>query len=160
VWLLSIVKISLTTSPDYLIWLILVPEKAEIVGASSRSLYCGLSDQNLHILASFLDQPPLVIAVVYLNLVDNRRSARYYKMLNTTHDQDIGVSFLSYSSPHYIMTPEALARSANYAAGVVTVVAVLVMLYKKCSLAGRKGIPLPPGPPARWFWNNALPTVK
>ncbi|KAG1768299.1 cytochrome P450 [Suillus occidentalis] len=58
------------------------------------------------------------------------------------------------------MIPEALARSANYAAGLVTVVAVLAILYKKFSLAGRKGIPLPPGPPARWFWNNALPTVN
>lgn len=93
-------------------------------------------------------------------MVDNRPSARYYKMLNMTHDQDIGVSFPSYSSPHYLMMPEALARSANYAVGVATVVAVLVILYKKFSLAGRKGIPLPPGPPARWFWTNALPTVK
>ncbi|KAG2035975.1 cytochrome P450 [Suillus americanus] len=50
-------------------------------------------------------------------------------------------------------------RGANYAAGVITVVAVFV-LYKKFSLAGRKGIPLPPGPPARWFWSNALPTVN
>ncbi|KAG1797387.1 cytochrome P450 [Suillus plorans] len=27
-------------------------------------------------------------------------------------------------------------------------------------LAGRKGIPLPPGPSARWFWSNALPAVN
>ncbi|KAG1862642.1 cytochrome P450 [Suillus subluteus] len=55
---------------------------------------------------------------------------------------------------------EALTRSANYAAGVVTVVAVLFVLYKKSTLSRRKGIPLPPGPPARWFWSNALPAVS
>ncbi|KAG1732153.1 cytochrome P450 [Suillus lakei] len=50
--------------------------------------------------------------------------------------------------------------STNYAAGVVIVVVVLVVLYKNSSLAGRKGIPLPPGPPACWFWSNALPAVN
>lgn len=58
-----------------------------------------------------------------------------------------------------IWTLNALTKSANCAAGIVAVVAVLVALYKKLSLE-RKGIPLPPGPPARWFWNNALPAVK
>ncbi|KAG1819871.1 cytochrome P450 [Suillus subaureus] len=55
---------------------------------------------------------------------------------------------------------EALTRSANYAAGVVAFVAVLFVLYKKNSLSSRKGIPLPPGPPAHWFWSNALPAVN
>ncbi|KAG2075789.1 cytochrome P450 [Suillus decipiens] len=50
--------------------------------------------------------------------------------------------------------------SANHAAGVVAVVVLLVVLYKTSSLAGRKGILLPPGPPARWFWSNALPSVN
>lgn len=58
------------------------------------------------------------------------------------------------------MMLEALTRGANYAAGVVTGLAVLVVLYKKFSLVGRKGVPLPPGPPARWFWCNALPAAK
>ncbi|KAG1778790.1 cytochrome P450 [Suillus placidus] len=58
------------------------------------------------------------------------------------------------------MVLEALTRSANYAAGVVTVVAVLVVFYKKLSLTGRKGILLPPGPLARWFWSNALPAAN
>ncbi|KAG1765652.1 cytochrome P450 [Suillus occidentalis] len=58
------------------------------------------------------------------------------------------------------MMLEALTRGANYAAGVVTVLAVLVVFYKKFSLAGRKGFPLPPGPPARWFWCNALPAAN
>jgi hypothetical protein len=54
---------------------------------------------------------------------------------------------------------------ANYTtAGLVIVIAVLqlAMLYKKRSLAkhSKDGIRLPPGPPPRWFWNNALPTVK
>ncbi|KAG2038135.1 cytochrome P450 [Suillus americanus] len=49
--------------------------------------------------------------------------------------------------------------SANYAAGVVVVVAVLfAVLYQRPSDAN--DIPLPPGPPARWFWSNALPTVN
>ncbi|KAG1907325.1 cytochrome P450 [Suillus fuscotomentosus] len=40
------------------------------------------------------------------------------------------------------MMLEALTGSTNYAA------------------SHRKGIQLPPGPPARWFWRNALPTVN
>ncbi|KAG2118867.1 cytochrome P450 [Suillus discolor] len=59
------------------------------------------------------------------------------------------------------MILEALTGSTNYAAGVAIVVAaVLVVSYKKFSLARRKGIQLPPGPPARWFWESALPTVN
>lgn len=51
--------------------------------------------------------------------------------------------------------------SANYAAGVVVVVVVLAVLYHKTSLAsGRNGILIPPGPPAHWFWSNALPSVN
>jgi hypothetical protein len=51
--------------------------------------------------------------------------------------------------------------TADYAAGVVASVAVLAVLYKKFSLAhGKNDIPFPPGPPARWFWSNALPSVK
>ncbi|KAJ8589773.1 cytochrome P450 [Rhizopogon salebrosus TDB-379] len=36
------------------------------------------------------------------------------------------------------------------------------MVYKKRSLAeySKDGIRLPPGPPPRWFWSNALPTVN
>ncbi|KAG2109037.1 cytochrome P450 [Suillus discolor] len=57
---------------------------------------------------------------------------------------------------------ETFVTSANYAAGVVAAafVVLLVMFYKMSPLAGRKGIPLPPGPPARWFWCNALPAVN
>jgi hypothetical protein len=51
--------------------------------------------------------------------------------------------------------------TANYAAGIVAVVAALTVLYKKTSSANVKNvIPLPPGPPACWFWRNALPSVK
>jgi hypothetical protein len=47
--------------------------------------------------------------------------------------------------------------TANYAAGVVASTAVLVVL----SLAnGKNAILFPPGPPAHWFWSNALPSVK
>ncbi|KAG1720323.1 cytochrome P450 [Suillus lakei] len=49
--------------------------------------------------------------------------------------------------------------SANYAASVIAVVAVLVVLYQ-FKQGSRNSIPLPPGPPARWFWNNALPAVN
>ncbi|KAG1850810.1 cytochrome P450 [Suillus subalutaceus] len=50
---------------------------------------------------------------------------------------------------------------ADYAAGVVASVVVLAVLYKKFSLAnGKNAIPFPPGPPARWFWSNALPSVN
>ena len=39
---------------------------------------------------------------------------------------------------------------------------VLIFLYKRRqeTLTSRNGIPFPPGPPARWFWENALPSVK
>ncbi|OJA08606.1 hypothetical protein AZE42_07139 [Rhizopogon vesiculosus] len=53
---------------------------------------------------------------------------------------------------------------ADYAVGLLAAVVVLqlVKLYKKYSLgiSSENGIPLPPGPPPRWFWSNALPTVK
>ncbi|OAX30774.1 cytochrome P450, partial [Rhizopogon vinicolor AM-OR11-026] len=46
--------------------------------------------------------------------------------------------------------------------GVVAAIVVLVILYKNCLLemTSKNGVPLPPGPPARWFWSNALPTVR
>jgi hypothetical protein len=56
------------------------------------------------------------------------------------------------------MMLEALPRSAYYSAGIVIV--VLFVLYNRISSSSRKGILLPPGPPARWFWSNALPAVK
>ncbi|KAF9223307.1 cytochrome P450 [Gyrodon lividus] len=45
-------------------------------------------------------------------------------------------------------------------AGIAAVTSVLAVLYKKYQVAPitKHGIPLPPGPPARWFWENALPT--
>ncbi|KAG2071611.1 cytochrome P450 [Suillus decipiens] len=55
---------------------------------------------------------------------------------------------------------ENFITSANYAAGVVAVTVLIGVLYNTSPLAGRKGILLPPGPPARWSWNNALPTVN
>ncbi|KAG2068482.1 cytochrome P450 [Suillus decipiens] len=49
--------------------------------------------------------------------------------------------------------------NVNYAAGVVAVVAVLLaILYRK--FWGRNDSLLPPGPPAHWFWSNALPAVN
>jgi hypothetical protein len=54
--------------------------------------------------------------------------------------------------------------TANYVASLVTVVVVLqlALLYKRRSTAMciKDGIRLPLGPPPRWFWSNALPTVK
>ncbi|OJA21348.1 hypothetical protein AZE42_12222 [Rhizopogon vesiculosus] len=52
--------------------------------------------------------------------------------------------------------------NADYAAGFLAVVVLLQLakLYKKHSLAISSKIPLPPGPPPRWFWSNVLPTVK
>ncbi|KIK35825.1 hypothetical protein CY34DRAFT_811854 [Suillus luteus UH-Slu-Lm8-n1] len=56
---------------------------------------------------------------------------------------------------------ETLTTADYAAASVVTSVAVLAVLYKKFSLAdGKNTIPFPPGPPARWFWSNALPSVN
>ncbi|KAG1896562.1 cytochrome P450 [Suillus fuscotomentosus] len=51
--------------------------------------------------------------------------------------------------------------TTDYAAGVVAFAAVLALLYKKSSLTnGKNALPFPPGPPARWFWSNALPSVN
>ncbi|KAG2075334.1 cytochrome P450 [Suillus decipiens] len=58
------------------------------------------------------------------------------------------------------MMMETFITSANYAAGVVAVTLLLVVLHKISPLAGRKGILLPPGPPACWSWSNALPAVN
>ncbi|KAF8549342.1 cytochrome P450 [Imleria badia] len=37
-----------------------------------------------------------------------------------------------------------------------------MFLYKRhqAALTSKNGIPLPPGPPARWFWDNAFPSVN
>ena len=48
----------------------------------------------------------------------------------------------------------------GYAGGIAALIAISVVLYNKCLLRSKNSIPLPPGPPARWFWCNALPTVK
>ncbi|KAF9235736.1 cytochrome P450 [Melanogaster broomeanus] len=46
--------------------------------------------------------------------------------------------------------------------GLAVTVATLAVLYKKrqAAFASKNDIPLPPGPPARWFWDNALPSVN
>ncbi|KAF9231519.1 cytochrome P450 [Melanogaster broomeanus] len=45
------------------------------------------------------------------------------------------------------------------AAGIVTAAFVVTFLYNKYQVAPatKKGIPLPPGPAARWFWESAFP---
>ncbi|KAF9230476.1 cytochrome P450 [Melanogaster broomeanus] len=45
------------------------------------------------------------------------------------------------------------------AAGIVAAAFVLTFLYYKYQVAPatKNGIPLPPGPPARWFWESAFP---
>ncbi|KAF9238564.1 cytochrome P450 [Melanogaster broomeanus] len=46
-------------------------------------------------------------------------------------------------------------------AGIVTATSVVIFLYNKyqAAPATKNGIPLPPGPPARWFWQSAFPQV-
>ncbi|KAF9235333.1 cytochrome P450 [Melanogaster broomeanus] len=43
--------------------------------------------------------------------------------------------------------------------GIITAASVVTFLYNKyqATLATKNGIPLPPGPPARWFWQSAFP---
>jgi hypothetical protein len=64
----------------------------------------------------------------------------------------------------YLLPSSSSIATANYVASLVAVVVVLqlALLYKRHSLAmcSKGGIRLPPGPPPRWFWSNALPTVK
>ena len=44
----------------------------------------------------------------------------------------------------------------------VTAATAVIFLYRRrqAALTSKNGIPFPPGPPARWFWDNALPSVK
>jgi cytochrome P450 len=48
----------------------------------------------------------------------------------------------------------------EYLAGLVAAVTALVLLSKRHrgTPASKGGVPLPPGPPARWFWQSAIPT--
>jgi cytochrome P450 len=50
----------------------------------------------------------------------------------------------------------------SYLVGLAVTAATLTILYKKRPFvfASKNNIPLPPGPPARWFWDNALPSVQ
>ncbi|KAF9230712.1 cytochrome P450 [Melanogaster broomeanus] len=47
-------------------------------------------------------------------------------------------------------------------AGIVAAASVVTFLYNKyqAAPATKNGIPLPPGPPARWFWQSAFPRSK
>ncbi|KAF9231569.1 cytochrome P450 [Melanogaster broomeanus] len=55
----------------------------------------------------------------------------------------------------------SLMSSDRYlvASGIVAAAFVVTFLYNKYQVAPatKKGIPLPPGPPARWFWDSAFP---
>ena len=46
--------------------------------------------------------------------------------------------------------------------GLAVTAATVAFLIKRyqAALTSKNGIPFPPGPPARWFWENALPSVK
>ncbi|KAF8439310.1 cytochrome P450 [Boletus edulis BED1] len=46
--------------------------------------------------------------------------------------------------------------------GLAAATATAYFLYNRYQAApiSKNGIPLPPGPPARWFWENAMPTVN
>lgn len=46
---------------------------------------------------------------------------------------------------------------------VAATVAIIFLLFKTRLVkrfASKNGIPLPPGPPAWWFWDNPMPSVK
>ncbi|KAF9235335.1 cytochrome P450 [Melanogaster broomeanus] len=47
-------------------------------------------------------------------------------------------------------------------AGIVATASAVAFLYNKyqAAPATKNGIPLPPGPPARWFWQSAFPRSK
>lgn len=47
-------------------------------------------------------------------------------------------------------------------AAIVAVTATVAVLYRRFQAAPitKDGLPLPPGPPARYFWEVALPTSK
>ncbi|KAI9572527.1 cytochrome P450 [Boletus coccyginus] len=52
--------------------------------------------------------------------------------------------------------------TADNLIGVAAAATTVIFLYKGCraALASKNAIPLLPGPPARWFWDNALPSVN
>jgi cytochrome P450 len=43
---------------------------------------------------------------------------------------------------------------------VATIVPLLAFFRKKWQLTSKEGYPLPPGPPAPWFWEKVMPTVN
>ncbi|KAH7923755.1 cytochrome P450 [Leucogyrophana mollusca] len=58
------------------------------------------------------------------------------------------------------MVSESLTK-LTWLAGATMTASLLVVLYKKLlACPAVNGIPLPPGPPARWFWDNALPRAN
>ncbi|KAF8549251.1 cytochrome P450 [Imleria badia] len=52
--------------------------------------------------------------------------------------------------------------TVTFLVGLATTAATVTFLYKRrrAALTSNNDIPLPPGPPARWFWKSALPSVN
>lgn len=49
---------------------------------------------------------------------------------------------------------------ATTAIAVVVIFPLLALVRMKRRLISKEGYPLPPGPPASWFWGNLIPTFK
>jgi len=43
---------------------------------------------------------------------------------------------------------------------MIFVTFVVGAFYKKRDITSKEGHPLPPGPPAKWFWDSVMPTVN
>ncbi|KIK77638.1 hypothetical protein PAXRUDRAFT_834935, partial [Paxillus rubicundulus Ve08.2h10] len=50
----------------------------------------------------------------------------------------------------------------RWAIGLAVTVAAVGVIYRRrqAAFASKNGFLLPPGPPPKWFWENAMPVVK
>ena len=58
------------------------------------------------------------------------------------------------------MGPNRTNQVLATAIAAVVIVTLVALFRKKRRLTSKEGYPLPPGPPAPWFWSNVMPTVK
>ena len=78
------------------------------------------------------------------------------------HNQVLALIHLTFQTLFMFLRAFESISAADNLIGLAAAVTTVTFLYKGCraALASKNGIPLPPEPLARWFWDNALPSVK
>ena len=98
----------------------------------------------------------VISAIIWKPGLMGRRSYIYHGVVDPLNNP------LSGPANMRIALNASLTTTALVAAGSITVTFVVreVLSHgKKRRLTSKKGYPLPPGPPPRWFWDNVVPTV-